>query len=213
MFTGLIETVATAVEWSQSGGIWRLGLAAAWPDSEPTQVGDSVAVNGCCLTAVAVQRQGQQERLQFELSAETLARTAFGSLQVGTGVNCERAAKLGQRLGGHIVTGHVDATAVLAQVVPVGGAFDVAYELPAELLPEVVIKGSVAIDGVSLTVNAIDGRLLRVMLIPHTVAHTQLLAGGTGKRVHVETDLLAKHVRRLLQLGAIAHPAAELPRH
>ncbi|MBM4341907.1 MAG: riboflavin synthase [Deltaproteobacteria bacterium] len=203
MFTGLIEALGQVVGFEPAAGVHRLTLAARWPDDEPTARGDSVAVNGCCLTAVACQRGPDgAERLVFELSAETVARTAFGAVRSGESVNLERAARIGQRLGGHLVTGHVDGTATLLAIHPSGGAFDVTYAVPADLEPELVVKGSVALDGVSLTVNALPPGRLQVTLIPHTVAHTQLLQGGAGKTVNVETDLIAKHMRRLAILAA-----------
>ena len=201
MFTGLIEALAPLRSLDANGPVWRLQLAVRWPDAEPTRLGDSIAVNGCCLTVVARDCEPDAELLDFELSPETLARTAFSLLHPGDPVNCERAAKLGQRMGGHLVTGHIDGVIDLVQITETAGFFDVHYAVPAELAAELVVKGSVAIDGVSLTVNALPVGQLHVTVIPHTVAHTQLLVGGAGKRAHIETDLIAKHVRRLVELG------------
>jgi riboflavin synthase len=198
MFTGLVETVGTIhARELQAFGL-RLQIAAPWPDQERTAIGDSVAVNGCCLTVVAIAQAGVAEALTFELSHETLARTAFAALQPGDPVNLERALRVGDRLGGHLVTGHVDGLATLEHVTERDGCWDLRYRLPDALLPEVADKGSVAIDGISLTVNGTDDGVL-VTIIPHTAAHTQVLYGGAGKRVHVETDLIAKHVRRLAE--------------
>ena len=200
MFTGLIEAVGQVRSFVPQGGLHRLWLTAKWPDDDAAALGDSVAVNGCCLTVVAVEHLDDGgQALVFELSSETIARTAFGALGAAQPVNLERAAKLGQRLGGHLVTGHVDGTGQLLAMQESGGAFDVTYAVPADLEPELVVKCSVAIDGVSLTVNALPPGLLQVTLIPHTVAHTQLLHGGPGKQVNLETDLVAKHIRRLAQ--------------
>lgn len=201
MFTGLIEAIGTVVQRQAVGEGARLHVAIAWPDAAATQLGDSIAVNGCCLTAVAVRPLAPDEVLTFDLSHETLRLTAFGEVAVGTAVNAERAARLGDRLGGHLVTGHVDGVGQRMAVVERGGAWDVAYAVPPDAECELVVKGSVAIDGVSLTVNALSPGQVHVTLVAHTAAHTQLLAGPDGKAVHFETDLVAKHVRRLVELG------------
>lgn len=209
MFTGLIESVGTVTAWQPSAEAARLQVCVAWPSGvtrQSTQLGDSVAVNGCCLTVVALVPDGDGERLDFELSHETLARTALDALRPASRVNLERAMRLGDRLGGHMVSGHVDGVAQLVGVAVREGAWDLTYAVPAALEPELVIKGSVALDGVSLTINALPQGHLQVTLIPHTVAHTQLLDGGTGKRVHIETDLIAKHVRRLVEMGVGSRP-------
>jgi riboflavin synthase len=207
MFTGLIEDVATVTvaEQDGTGGLF-LGLRVRWPAVEgqqrPTALGDSIAVNGCCLTAIAVDLLPDQcEGLRFALSPETLARTALGAATAGTPVNVERALRLGDRLGGHLVSGHVDGLGQLASVTEHGAYWELVYNLDRQLEPEVVVKGSIAIDGVSLTVNATPPGQLAVTIIPHTAEHTQLLHGGVGKWVHLETDLLAKHVRRLWQFA------------
>ena len=210
MFTGLIETLGQVVAFDPLvvGTGARLTVDAVWPDrpgeiscAPLVQLGDSIAVNGCCLTAVSAVVQAVGTRLTFDLSHETLRLTAFGTLTRGDEVNCERAARLGDRLGGHLVTGHVDGLGRRLAVIARGGAWDVTYAVPTALEAELVVKGSVAIDGVSLTVNALPPGQLQVTLIPHTVGHTQLLAGDGEKPVHLETDLLAKHVRRLVELG------------
>lgn len=199
MFTGLIESVATIADVVASGDGARLKLHVRWPDGDATTLGDSVAVNGCCLTVVAADYK-DGETLEFELSHETLARTCFGALLAGERCNVERALRLGDRLGGHMVTGHVDGTATLIERTDRAGAWDLVYELPEELELDVVEKGSITLDGVSLTVNATPAGRAAVTIIPHTAAHTQLLDGPIGKRVHVETDVIAKHVRRLVQV-------------
>lgn len=206
MFTGLIESLATLVDLTRTGTGARLTLAVTWPDGGSTRLGDSIAVNGCCLTAVAIEPREPDEILTFDLSHETLERTCLADLKAQDRCNVERALRLGDRLGGHLVTGHVDGTAVLAQVIDREGAWDLLYALPESLEAEVVVKGSICLDGVSLTVNQTPAGHVGVTIIPHTAAHTQLLQGGVGKRVHVETDLLAKHVRRLVHLEREREP-------
>ena len=207
MFTGLVEAVGTLEDVAFAGGGAQLRIAVQWPEGDgPTGIGDSVAVNGACLTAIRVLDEAGRESLTFDLSHETLARTTFASAVVGQAVNLERALKVGDRLGGHIVTGHVDAVGQLREKHAHPAGWDLLYELPAALLPEVVEKGSICLDGVSLTVNRIGGRDLPaqyvgVTIVPHTAQHTQLLQGDVGKSVHVETDIFAKHVRRLMEFA------------
>ena len=209
MFTGLIEAMGTLTAWQPQGGGARMVLRAQWPEGDAAQlnIGDSVACNGACLTVVSVVAQDAALQLGFDLSHETLALTGFADLQPGDPVNLERALRLGDRLGGHLVTGHVDGLGHLAQKIDRGDAWDLLYKVPASLEPEIVHKGSLAIDGVSLTVNGTPPGHVAVTIIPHTATHTQLLWGEVGKRVHLETDLLAKHVRRLLECAASATPS------
>lgn len=207
MFTGIIEAVGAIARVERRGGDARLVLRAPWRDGAlpGVAIGDSVAVNGVCLTVVAAAVEGPTALLSFDASHETLARTALGSLAAGARVNLERALRLGDRLGGHWVTGHVDGLGRLVAVEPRGEARDLRYEVPSTLEPEIVEKGSIAIDGVSLTVNAVWPGGLRVTIIPHTAHATQLLEGGAGKAVHLETDIVAKHLRRLAAFAGASH--------
>jgi riboflavin synthase len=156
-----------------------------------------VAVDGACLTVAQVTAEG----FAASASAETLSRSTLGQARPGQGVHLERALRLGDRLGGHLVTGHVDAVGRVAEHQPRGGALRVAVDLPADLEPFVAEKGSVAVDGVSLTVNGVAPGRFWVMLVPFTRAATHLDRKRPGEAVNLETDVLAKYVGRLLGVG------------
>ena len=197
MFTGLIETVGTVDTLGRSGGGARLAISAQWPDREIPKEGDSIAVNGTCLTAVEPSAAG----FAADLSPETLQRTLLGNLGSGLAVNLERALKLGDRLGGHIVQGHVDTTIRLLSVRPEGGFQTWRLSLPAEQQQEVALKGSVTLDGVSLTVAGLGADWFEVALIPATLEATTLGSLRTGGSLHLETDVLAKYVSQRLGGG------------
>jgi riboflavin synthase len=190
MFTGLIEAVGTVGVVERSGAGARLKVTASWPDDQVPRTGDSVAVNGACLTAIEPSTAG----FSADLSPETLQRTLLGKLGSGHAVNLERALKLGDRFGGHIVQGHVDTVVRLLSVRPEGGFQTWRLSLPAEQAPEVALKGSVALDGVSLTVAGLGADWFEVALIPATLEATTLGKLRTGAELHLETDVLAKYV-------------------
>jgi riboflavin synthase len=194
MFTGLIETVGTVDALRRSGGGARLKISARWPDREIPEKGDSIAVNGACLTAVEPSATG----FAADLSPETLQRTSLGELGSGLAVNLERALKLGDRLGGHIVQGHVDATVQLLSVRPAGGFQTWRLSLHTAQKQEVALKGSVTLDGVSLTVADLGADWFEVALIPATLEATTLGALRAGTKLHLETDVLAKYVAQRL---------------
>jgi riboflavin synthase len=194
MFTGLIETVGTVDALKRAGGGARLAVTAQWPDSVPVHLGDSVAVNGACLTAIEPSATG----FAADLSPETLQRTLLGDLATGHAVNLERALKLGDRLGGHIVQGHVDTTVRLLSVRPEGGFQTWRLSLPAAHSNEVALKGSVAVDGVSLTVAGLGADWFEVALIPATLEATTFGTLRPGASLHLETDVLAKYVAQRL---------------
>ena len=203
MFTGIIESVGKLTALRSTGDSARVTVLASWADGEVPGVslGDSVAVNGVCLTVVEHTATPDGVSLAFDVSHETLARTSLGDLGVGGVVNLERALRVGDRLGGHWVTGHVDATGTRSKVVDRGEAWDLIYRVPKALEPELVAKGSVCIDGVSLTVNRVWEGHFSVTIIPHTAANTQLLEGQAAKTVNLETDIVGKYLRRFIDLG------------
>jgi len=192
MFTGLIADVGTIVALAR-GGMTRLTVATALPAPE-LALGESIALDGVCLTVVA----RAPFRFQVEASPETLRRTTLGGWQVGTKVNLERALRLSDRLGGHVVQGHVDGVSRVAARIPEGGALVVGFELPPELASLVVAKGSIAVDGVSLTVNRVEAGRFEVSLIPETLGRTTLTEKQVGAPVNLETDVIGKYVARLL---------------
>ncbi len=196
MFSGLVETVGRLRSRKPHGGGARLEVECTL-GGEPLRHGESVAVNGVCLTVAASGAGG----FVADLSPETLSRTTLGRLPVGERVNIERALRLTDRLGGHIVLGHVDATAAVRAVQPLQAFRVVRVALPPALGPEVAEKGSVAVDGVSLTVAAVGGDWFEVAVIPATLEGTTLKDRRVGDLVNLETDVLAKYVRRALGEG------------
>lgn len=202
MFTGLIEDLGQVVRLERTGGGAVLTVATQLATAD-LRIGDSIAVNGACLT-VTTQRA---DLLSFDVSLESLDRTTLGGLISGDRVHLERALRLGARLDGHLVQGHVDATAMLVENRKDGDGWRLTYALPAELLGQVVEKGSIAIDGVSLTIAALVGDRVSVALIPHTAKMTLLTGRPLGARVNIETDLFGKYVERVLTLGR-AHRSA-----
>ncbi|RJP76018.1 MAG: riboflavin synthase [Candidatus Zixiibacteriota bacterium] len=194
MFTGLIETIGTirTVRPEVEG---RSFIVAARFTGEPLQVGESIAVDGVCLTVESFDAGS----FRCSTSAETLRRSSLGGKQVGGKVHLERALRLGDRLGGHLVQGHVDATGVVRQVIPRGAGADLVVEIPETLRPYVVEKGSLAVQGVSLTVAAIPGGKATFALIPETLRRTYLAELRSGEAVNLEADVLAKYVENLLR--------------
>lgn len=197
MFTGIIEAVGaiTSIE-TKADGV-RLTVSAGNLDLHDVAVGDSVAVNGCCLTVVGIAGRS----LQFDVSAETLKCTA--PMTVGARVNFEKSLRLSDRLGGHLVAGHVDAVGTVAQFDAVagdpGGSFYLAVDRPPEIARFVATKGSIAVQGVSLTVNSVDDARFSMNLIPHTLDVTMLRDLLPGMKVNLEVDMVARYVARLAE--------------
>lgn len=190
-----VGRVATRTD---SGGDRRFSIELGTAAIPPLAVGGSIAVNGVCLTAVAVTPQG----FTADVSAETLAVTTFDSLRPGSRVNLEPPLKAGDPLDGHLVTGHVDGVGKVVEIVPVGGSQRLVIGVPAALSRYIAAKGSVAVDGVSLTVNAVRGAELEVNVIPHTQAVTVIGEYRAGTAVNIEVDMLARYLERLVQAGA-----------
>ncbi len=215
MFTGLVESLGHVVRLSTPrDGVAQLELFTSL-DLSKLALGASVAVNGVCLTltAKAPARRGKHKGFAFEadLGPETLSRTTLGALQPGATVHLERALRMGDSLGGHLVAGHVDGLAKVVKSQPTGLAHELVLEAPSELVAALVPKGSVTLDGVSLTVNWVKQRRFQVMLIPHTLAMTTLGERHAGDHVNIETDLMAKHVIRVLELHLSAQKQRPRP--
>ena len=193
MFTGIVEETGSVV---RAGARLDVEAAKVAGDAEP---GASIAVNGVCLTVVDRTANGESAVLGFDVSDETLRRTSLGELVVGDPVNLERPATLLQRMGGHLVQGHVDAVARVVGVDPVDVGVEMRFEVPDGLTRYVVEKGSVAVDGVSLTVARLDGARFEVALIPFTLEVTNLGTKRVGDPVNVEVDVIAKYVEGLMR--------------
>ena len=194
MFTGLVETAGTVTSVKNEGNGIRLSLK---PLTEfDVRLGDSVAVNGVCLTVT--KHNGD---ISFDVSPETMRSTGLGGLKVNSPVNLERALRLADRLGGHIVSGHVDCIGTIIKKRTEGEYTFYTLEAPLELLKYIVQKGSVAIDGISLTVVECDSKTFSVAIIPHTLTATNIGAKGVGDRVNLEADIIGKYVEKLLGKG------------
>ena len=194
MFTGIVEAMGTVVEAADDGGKRRLVIDAGRLASG-MQAGLSLAVNGVCLTAVVV--NGAQ--VAVEAVFETLERTNLGDLHPGSPVNLERPMPADGRFDGHLVQGHVDGVGTVRSIVPEGASIRVWIDAPAALHPYLAEKGSVAVDGVSLTVSGVDSAGFEVVLIPHTLEITLFGIRRSGDRVNLEADVIAKYVERLLE--------------
>lgn len=198
MFTGLVETLGTLRR--RSGDPVARALIEAQLQG-PLVLGESIAVNGVCLTVDRILASG----FEADMSAETLERTTLGDLAIGSRVHLERATPAGGRLGGHIVAGHVDGVGRVEGRASVGDAIRLTTRIPSDLAPFVATKGSITIDGVSLTINSVrdeaSGSLVEVMLVPHTLGATLLGEKSPGDRANIEVDVLARYVARWLEFG------------
>ena len=193
MFTGIVAAVGTLLERNDRGGDCRLRIAAGTLDLGDTGIGDSIAVIGCCLTVVELEADG----FSADVSNETLRCTTLGSLEPGRRVNLEKAMCLGDRLGGHLVSGHVDGIGALLRRESDGDSLRLSLRAPAGLARYIARKGCICIDGASLTVNEVDGTDFSVNIIPHTRAETIIGQYREGQQVNLEVDLLARYLERL----------------
>jgi riboflavin synthase len=191
MFTGLVEAVGRVVAVEAEPPGKRLVIESA-PAAEGVRVGDSIAINGCCLTVVEI----DGPKLSFQAGQETLSRTNLGLLVGGGRVNLERSLKVGDRLGGHFVTGHIDGVGTLERRLDDRDWSSLWFRVPAELTRQMASKGSVAVNGVSLTLVDVEADRFSVALIPHTLTNTNLGALQPGDSVNIETDLLAKYAQK-----------------
>lgn len=198
MFTGIIEGLGTISSIQSSGKGKRITVSADF-DLSQSRIGDSIAVNGACLTAVEIGGR----RFVADVSPETLDKTTFAMARVGDRMNLERALRLSDRLDGHLVSGHIDGVGTIENKKTIGNAVTVSFNVPESLSRYMILKGSVAVDGISLTVNECSEGKFEVSIIPHTAALTTIGFKTPGDRVNIETDMIGKYVERLL--GANSH--------
>lgn len=194
MFTGIIKGIGTVAEIESVGGDSRLIIDTGDADLGPIALGDSIAVSGVCLTATALDGR----RFAADVSQETLSLTTLGALGVGSRVNLEAALRAGEPLGGHLVAGHVDGFGTLAEKTADARSWRLVFSVPVALSRFFAAKGSVCVDGISLTVNEVESDRFGVNLVPHTMAHTTLGAREVGDRVNLEIDVIARYLARLV---------------
>lgn len=197
MFTGIIEAVGHLRRIDRKGDDIRLTVASGKLDLSDVRLGDSIATNGVCLTVVECLADGYVA----DVSAETVKLTGFGEYRPGQAVNLEKAVTPTTRLGGHLVSGHVDGRAAVVSCSQLGKAIEFWLEAPAELARYIAHKGSITIDGVSLTVNEVDGSRFRLTIVPHTAGETTLIDLAVGDKVNLEVDQIARYLERLMQRG------------
>ena len=192
MFTGIISAIGR-IDDIQKPGDWRLKITTPW-DCAKIDLGASIACSGVCLTVI----ERDADWFAVEVSAESLSRTTIGTWQAGTQINLERALRLGDELGGHIVSGHVDGLAIIDQITRSGDSHELKISVPDALSKFIAEKGSVSLDGISLTVNAVEGSRFGVNIIDHTWGHTTLGHATIGQHLNLEIDMLARYVSRLI---------------
>lgn len=193
MFTGIIEETGLIREISRSSKSAKIRIEAS-KVLEGTKQGDSISTNGICLTVVEMDKN----TFSVDVMAETLRKTNLDKLSIGNRINLERALKLGDRLGGHFLSGHIDGLGVISKIVTEDIARVITINTGQDLLKYIIPKGSIAIDGISLTVVSVDNKSFKVSIIPYTAAGTTLLDKKTGSSVNLETDMIAKYIEKLL---------------
>jgi riboflavin synthase len=194
MFTGIIEALGSVAEFKLRDQEWRLRIVCPQLDMKDVQLGDSIAVNGCCLTVISF----DQSSFSADVSNETIGLTSFQGVKVGSKVNLEKALTPSKRLGGHLVSGHVDGLGELLHRVDDGGSWRLTFRVPDELARYIAQKGSICIDGTSLTVNTVDGATFSVNIIPHTQQATVIHTYTIGQKVNIEVDQIARYLERLI---------------
>ena len=199
MFTGIIESVGRVLATERVGGDLRLRIGFGALDTSGIVLGESIAVSGVCLTVVAFDADG----FTADVSKETLSLTTIGELKAGDAVNLERAMRADSRFGGHVVAGHVDGLGRVLSISEDARSQRWRFAAPAKLLRYIAVKGSITVDGVSLTVNAVDDEGFEVNLVPHTVANTAFSNTAIGDAVNLEVDLIARYVERLLSGNSV----------
>lgn len=208
MFTGLVERVGRIVSISEKDGFRVLRVATPAAEGYSTQLGESIAINGCCLTVTDFDKQ----EMSFDVSFESLAKTNLGQLTIGSPVNMERALRLGDRLGGHMVSGHVDGRATLVSIEEEDGGWNVFVDIPRKMSGYVIPKGSITLDGTSLTINGVEDRTeatrIRLTLIPVTMSHTTFSEMKAGWPLNVEVDLVGKYLERFASPYVLAGKAS-----
>jgi len=200
MFNGIIEAVGHIAELQRKGNDLRLRIATGKLDLSPVKLGDSIAVSGVCLTVV--DRPG--DGFWADVSGETLSRTVLGDLGIGARVNLEQALTPSSRLGGHLVSGHVDGIGRVVGFAPDGRSWRLDIQAPAELARYIAVKGSICVDGISLTVNSVEGALFGLNIVPHTLQETTIADYKIDRRVNLEVDIIARYLERLLARDAAA---------
>jgi len=193
MFTGIIQQIGEITQIDKREGLWRMRIACGF-EMDSVDLGASICCSGCCLTVV----EKTDDAFDVEVSLETLDVTNLGRWDVGSRINLEPSLRMGDELGGHIVSGHVDALAKLVSVQPEGESYCLRFAVPDEYAHYVAAKGSVALDGISLTVNQVEGNEFTVNIIPHTWDHTTLSDYKAGDHVNFEVDVIARYVTRML---------------
>lgn len=194
MFTGIIAAIGQVTSVAPSGGDMRLKVATQKLDLSDVSLGDSIAINGVCLTVVEL----DESHVSFDVSKESLERTALSQITAGSSVNLEKALAVGDRLGGHMVSGHVDGLGKVLQLTPSARSVQFRIEVPANLERYIAEKGSISIDGVSLTVNEVGPGWFEINIIPHTMQETIIKEYKVGTMVNLEVDLIARYLERLL---------------
>ena len=202
MFTGIIEAIGTVKSLSKIKDEWRLLIDCGSLNLGDVKIGDSIAVNGCCLTVVEL----SSDTFAADVSEEAMRCTAFEATTTGSRVNLEKAMQASDRFGGHIVSGHVDGVGVLIALEPEGQSLKLEFQAPDELCKYIAAKGSICIDGTSLTVNEVNGNVFAINIIPHTQTATIIGDYQPQQKVNLEVDLVARYLERLMQGEEAAKP-------